>query len=91
MIALTLLTQSDCPSCVAGKNVLAELAWEFALHVDEIDVKSEEGRALAFEQRLAFTPGLIANGRLIAHGRLSKRALRRHFTKIATPTGQEPV
>lgn len=89
MIRLTLLTQIDCPSCVAGKRVLAELAEEFDLQVDEVEVKSEEGRALALEQRLAFTPGLIANGRLIAHGRLSKRALRRQFTKIATPTGPE--
>ncbi|TFC10438.1 thioredoxin family protein [Cryobacterium algoritolerans] len=89
MIALTLLTQADCPSCVAGKRVLTELAAEFPLHVEEVDLGSESGRALALAQRLAFTPGLIANGQLIAHGRLSKRALRRQFTKIITSTGPE--
>jgi thiol-disulfide isomerase/thioredoxin len=82
VIALTLITQSDCPSCVAGKKVLAELAKEFPLQVDEVDVNSEAGRALALDQRLAFTPGLVADGRLIAHGRLSARALRRKFTTI---------
>ncbi len=87
MIKLTLLTQGDCPSCVAGKSVLAELAEEFTLDVDEVDVKSEEGRTLALEHRLAFTPGLIADGELIAHGRLSKRALRRRFAKITSAPG----
>jgi hypothetical protein len=89
MIELTLLTQNDCASCVAGKSVLTELAGEFPLHVAEVDVKSEGGRALALEHRLAFTPGLIADGQLIAHGRLSKRGLRRLFTKITRETGPE--
>jgi hypothetical protein len=88
-ISLTLITQTDCPSCVSGKRVLAELGEEFPLHIDEVDVNSENGRTLALAQRLAFTPGLIANGQLIAHGRLSKRALRRQFTKIITPTDLE--
>jgi glutaredoxin len=87
MIALTLLTQTDCPSCASAKRVLDELASEFPLEVNEVDVHSENGRTLAFEQRLAFTPGLIANGQLIAHGRLSKRALRRQFTNITGITG----
>lgn len=86
MIALTLLTQTDCPSCVSAKRVLDELASEFPLEVDEVDVHSGNGQTLALEHRLAFTPGLIANGQLIAHGRLSKRALRRHFTKITGAT-----
>jgi glutaredoxin len=82
MIALILLTQSACPSCIAGKRVLAELSAEFPLQIDEVDVNSDTGRAIAREQRLAFTPGLVANGRLIAHGRLSTRALRRKFTTM---------
>ena len=82
MIALTLLTQSDCPSCIAGRRVLAELSAEFPLQIDEVDVNSDTGRAIALEQRLAFTPGLVADGRLIAHGRLSTRALRRKFTTM---------
>ena len=86
MIALTVLTQSDCPSCVAGKRVLAELSAEFPLQISEVDVNSAAGRVLALEQRLAFTPGLVANGRLIAHGRLSARALRRKFTTMLETT-----
>lgn len=86
MIALTLLTQSDCPACIAGKRVLVELSAEFPLQIDEVDVNSDIGRAIAREQRLAFTPGLVANGRLIAHGRLSTRALRRKFTTMLEAT-----
>ncbi|TFC23225.1 thioredoxin family protein [Cryobacterium sp. MDB1-18-2] len=86
MITLTLLTQGDCPSCIAGKRVLAELSAEFALQIDEVDVNSDTGRAIAREQRLAFTPGLVADGRLIAHGRLSTRALRRKFTTMVKTT-----
>lgn len=86
MITLILLTQSDCPSCIAGKRALAELSTEFSLQIDEVDVNSDTGRAIAREQRLAFTPGLVANGRLIAHGRLSARALRRKFTTMLEAT-----
>ncbi|WP_323508531.1 hypothetical protein [Cryobacterium sp. 10I1] len=59
---------------------------EFALQIDEVDVNSDTGRAIAREQRLAFTPGLIADGLLIAHGRLSTRALRRKFTTMVKTT-----
>ncbi|MEB0003973.1 hypothetical protein QN357_13655 [Cryobacterium sp. RTC2.1] len=59
---------------------------EFALQIDEVDVNSDTGRSIAREQRLAFTPGLVADGRLIAHGRLSTRALRRKFTTMVETT-----
>lgn len=83
MIALTLLTQHDCAWCTDGRRVLAELAKEFPLTLEEVDLGSDRGQLLAAEHHLVFAPGLIADGRLIAHGRLSQRALRRdldHFT-----------
>ncbi|MGH7377388.1 MAG: glutaredoxin family protein [Candidatus Methylomirabilales bacterium] len=87
MIALTLLTQPDCGPCSHGRAVLAELSGEFPLTVREVDLHSEEGRRLAAEHRLMFAPGLIADGKLIAHGRLSQRALRRDLTRlIPAPT-----
>jgi hypothetical protein len=84
MITLTLLTQTDCGWCTDGKEVLAALAREFPVRVDEIDLHSEQGRRLAAEHRLLFAPGLIADGRLIAHGRLSARALRRDLTRLSS-------
>ncbi|XAS67014.1 hypothetical protein V3C33_16330 [Micrococcaceae bacterium Sec5.7] len=85
MIALTLLTQPDCGPCSHGRSVLAGLAPDFALTVEEIDLHSEEGRRLAAEHGLMFAPGLIAEGKLIAHGRLSKRALRRDLGRLTQP------
>ena len=82
MIALTLLTRPDCTWCSDGKQLLAGLAREFGLSVDEVDLNSEQGRRLVAEHRLLFAPGLIADGRLIAHGRLSARALRRDLTRL---------
>lgn len=84
MITVTLLTQNDCAWCSDGKALLVELSREFSLEVDEIDLHSDAGRQLATEHRVMFAPGLIANGRLVAHGRLSKRALRREFRRFVS-------
>jgi hypothetical protein len=84
MITLTLLTQPDCGWCSDGKEVLAALAQEFPVRVDEVDLHSDRGRLLAADHGLLFAPGLIVDGRLIAHGRLSARALRRHLTRITS-------
>ncbi len=85
MIAVTLLTQPDCPWCTDGKALLAALSDDFPLNIVEVDLHSGPGQALATEYRLMFAPGLIAGGHLIAHGRLSKRALRRDFTRLTRP------
>lgn len=87
MITLTLLTQTDCTWCSDGKELLAGLSREFPLSIDEVDLHTVQGRRLAAEHRLLFAPGIIANGRLIAHGRLSARALRRDLARLSpTPT-----
>lgn len=85
MIALTLLTQHDCVWCSDGKRLLTELAKEFPLTIEEVDLGSDRGRLLATEHHLLFAPGLLADGHLIAHGRLSQRALRRDLNRF-TPT-----
>ncbi|GAB3033784.1 hypothetical protein GCM10027052_08990 [Parafrigoribacterium mesophilum] len=85
MIALTLLTQHDCAWCSDGKRLLTELAEEFPLTVEEVDLGSDRGRRLATQHQLLFAPGLLTDGHLIAHGRLSRRALRRDLTRL-TPT-----
>lgn len=84
MIRLTLLTKPDCAWCHDGKELLGELAHEFPLEIAEVDLASETGHRLAAEHHLMFAPGLIANGHLIAHGRLSKRALRRDLARLST-------
>ncbi|MFD4510294.1 glutaredoxin family protein [Streptomyces sp. NPDC058457] len=78
MIALTLLTQADCAWCERAKKLLAETDAE----VTEVSLESAEGRELAARHRLLFAPGLLHDDRLIAHGRVSERALRRELARI---------
>jgi glutaredoxin len=82
MITLTLLTQPDCGWCTDGKELLDALAEEFPIRIEELDLHSDHGARLAAEHRILFAPGLIAGGKLIAHGRISARALRRELTRL---------
>ena len=82
MISLTLLTKSDCAWCIDGRKILKELSLEFPLQIEEVNLDSEHGRRLAAEHHLMFAPGLIAGEHLIAHGRMSKRALRRDLIHL---------
>jgi glutaredoxin len=84
MIALTLLTQADCAWCARAKRLLADLGTSLPLEVTEVDLATDAGRELAAEHRLLFAPGLLHDGRLIAHGRPSARALRRELTRLTT-------
>ncbi len=74
-LELTYVTAPSCRLCEHGRTVLAELGERYALSVREVDLLSEEGRRLVAAARVAFPPGLFADGRLLAHGRLSVRAL----------------
>lgn len=85
MITLTLLTKSDCAWCNDGRKILKELSLEFPLQIEEVSLDSEHGRRLAAEHHLMFAPGLIADEHLIAHGRMSKRALRRDLSRRTEP------
>ena len=89
MIELTLLTKNDCTWCSDGKKLLNELSREFPLRLDEVDLNSAAGRRLADDHLLMFAPGLIAGGRLIAHGRLSKRALRKELLRLDSLNGSQ--
>ena len=78
MIALTILTQSDCAWCERAKKLLADVEAE----VTEVSLDTDEGRELAARHRLLFAPGLLHDDRLIAYGRISERALRRELARI---------
>lgn len=76
-IEITLLSQPCCAACGDAKQVLAKLAAEFPLRVREVDLTTQEGQLLAHEVRLLFAPGVLVDGELFSHGRLSERKLRR--------------
>lgn len=71
---LVLITSHDCHLCEHARGVLAELS----LDVRELDVASEESRALAERGvPLVFLPVLFDGEQVLAYGRFSEKRLRR--------------
>jgi glutaredoxin len=95
---VTLLTQDDCAFCDHAKTVLGRLGAEQPLEIDEIRLDSAEGRALAVRHAVLFAPGVLLNGSLFSHGRLSEKKLRRTLERLPAssdgeqhrPTSQTP-
>lgn len=82
-LELVFLTAPDCQLCERGRDVLAELAGELRLSVREVDLLSDEGRRLVSAGRVPFPPAVFVGGLLLAHGRLSTRALARQLNALA--------
>jgi len=83
MTAITLLTQADCALCEHAKKVLARVGEDHPIQVTEIDVASEQGRALATGAGVLFAPGVLVDGCPFGYGRLSERRLRRSLGRLA--------
>jgi hypothetical protein len=83
MIAITLLTQGDCALCEHAKKVLARVGEEHPIQVTEVDLASQEGRALAAGAGVLFAPGVLVDGRPFGYGRLFERRLRRSLGRLA--------
>lgn len=71
------LTAPDCHLCEHGRGVLDELGRTRELRVREVDMTTDDGRALLARVRVPFPPAVIVDGELVAHGRLSARRLAR--------------
>jgi glutaredoxin len=73
---LRLVTSHDCHLCVHGRSVLNQLG----LAAREIDVESDEARALADRGApLSFLPVLIDGDHVVAYGRFSEKRLRKEL------------
>ena len=84
---VTLLTQSDCHLCEHAKGVLARVAVDFQIDVEEISLTSARGQRLAAESGVLFAPGVLLDGKPFAFGRLSERKLRKVLTRAAHARG----
>lgn len=78
---VTVLTQDNCEFCDRAKDVLARLAGEYPLEIDELDFGSPEGRKLAEQGAMMFAPGIVLDGEPFSYGRPSERKLRREFNR----------
>lgn len=74
---ITLLTQDDCRLCDHAKEVLARVGQDHPLRIEEIDLGSQQGRALATRAGVMFAPGVLVDGASFGFGRLSERKLRK--------------
>jgi len=77
MTEITLLTQEDCRLCDQAKNVLERIRAEYRLTITQLDLRSEQGKALAVEATVMFAPGVLLDGNPFSFGRLSERKLRK--------------
>lgn len=80
MSRITLLTQPDCGLCDHAKQVLAKIAGDLSLTVEEVDLGSATGRRLAGQAGVLFAPGVLLDGHPFSFGRLSERKLRKALT-----------
>ena len=62
MTNITILTQTDCASCVQAKDVLSRLALEYPVQVREVGLDTEDGRELAARHGVVFAPGILLDG-----------------------------
>jgi hypothetical protein len=81
---IVLLTTPQCGLCEHAKSVLDELAIEYQLRVEYVELESAWGRELAPAGTFPFPPGLLIDGQPAAYGRLSERRLRREFETRGT-------
>jgi Glutaredoxin-like domain (DUF836) len=82
-LVVTLLTRGDCKLCDQAKAVLANVARDHPLVVEEIDITTPAGAAQATDAGILFPPGVLVNGEPFSYGRLSERKLLRHLTRQA--------
>ena len=81
MTNITILTQTDCASCVQAKEVLSRLALDYPLQVQEVGLDTQDGRDLAARHGVVFAPGILIDGDLFSYGRLSEKKLRRNLSR----------
>lgn len=78
---ITLLTQSDCKLCDHAKHVLARVAQDHPLVLEEVDLATARGQELARKAGVMFAPGIFLDGSPFGFGRLSERKLRQALTR----------
>ncbi len=89
-IAITILTSRECKLCEQAKLVLDRVAENYDIRVEPVSVESPLGKELVIEHRVAFTPGIIIQGKTFSYGRLSERKLRRELDRIVELNLQLP-
>lgn len=82
---ITLLTQEDCGLCEHAKQVLARVSSDYPVAVEEINLRTDQGRRLAEQGGVMFPPGVLVDDQPFGYGRLSERKLRKTLAARSQP------
>lgn len=82
-VQITLVTSPSCHLCADAEEALAALGRDHALSVTVVDLRSQEGTALARSARAPMSPLVLVDGEVFSWGRLPRRKLRRLLERRA--------
>ena len=74
-VRITVVDSEACHFCEDAHRALAALAASYPLAVDNVDVRSEEGRALMAHHRAPMSPLVLLDDTFFSSGRLPRRKL----------------
>lgn len=77
---ITMLTAPSCTDCEASKEAILSVMGEYEIEFEEID--ATEQPEYAAEYRILAAPGILIDGTLEFHGRVSERELRQTLDGI---------
>ncbi len=82
MKTIQFLTMEGCHSCAEAKAIFDEALTNYPnIKIEEIDIASEEGQALASKYSVMASPGIIIEGELFSTGGVDKDKL---LSKLAS-------
>lgn len=82
-IEVVLVTSPGCHFCDDALSLLTELSETLPLQVEPVPLNSEYGRSLVVRHRVPFPPVLTIDGEFFGYGRISRRKLEAHLSRIA--------
>lgn len=89
---VTVVESEACHFCADAHRVLADLAVDYPLVVDTVDIHSETGRLLMTQHRATMSPLMLLDGAFFSNGRLPRRKLAKYLTqRYGAPAAAQSV
>lgn len=83
-IEVLVVTSPGCHFCDDGLGLLEELAEIIPIRVETIPLSSDKGRSLLVRHRAPFPPIVMIDGEFFGYGRISRRKLEAHLSRLAS-------
>lgn len=85
---VTVVESEACHFCADAHRVLTDLAVDYPLVVDTVDIRSQTGRQLMARHRAAMSPLVLIDGAFFSNGRLPRRKLAKFLSqRFGAPAG----